>query len=86
MGVFIKVPLDEVQVPKSGMMVIENHWWLVDDDHVLGFKLYGMKSKERPSPQCSTQKSIIDIALKRKPNQEAVFLPIAYWWQHECDC
>lgn len=86
MGAFIMVSLDEVQEPKAGMMVIKDHWWLVEDGHVLGFKLYGLKSKDRPSPQCNTQKSIIDIALKRKPNQEAVFLPVAYWWPHECDC
>lgn len=86
MGAFIRVSLDEVQEPKNGRMVIKDHWWLVEDGHVLGFKLYGLKSKDRPSPQCNTQKSIIDIALKRKPNQEAVFLPVAYWWPHKCDC
>lgn len=85
MGVYIRVSLDEVQEPKAGMIVIKNHWWLVDDGNVLGYKLYGLKSKDRPTPQCNKQKAIIDRALKRKPNQDAVFLPIAYWWPYSCD-
>lgn len=82
MGAYIRVPLDEVQEAKAGMIVIKDHWWLVDDGSVLGYKLYGLKSKGRPTPQCNKQKSIIDRALKRNPNQYAVFLPIAYWWPY----
>lgn len=48
MGAYIKVSLDEVQEPKAGMVVIKDHWWLVEDDCVLGFKLYGLKGKGRP--------------------------------------
>ena len=34
MGAYIKVSLDEVQEPKAGMVVIKDHWWLVEDDGV----------------------------------------------------
>ena len=86
MGAYIKVSLDEVQEPKAGMVVIKDHWWLVEDDCVLGFKLYGLKGKGRPTPQCNKDKRIVDMALKRKPNQESVLIPVAYLWRHDCDC
>lgn len=84
MGAYIYVSVDEVQEPKGGMMVIKDHWWLVENGNVLGYKLYGLNSKDRPTPQCNSDKRIIDISLKRKPEQEAVFLPIAYWWPNSC--
>lgn len=86
MGGYIHVSIDEVQEPKGGMMVIKDHWWLVENGNVLGYKLYGLNSKDRPTPQCNKDKRIIDMALKRKPEQEAIFLPIAYWWPNSCDC
>ena len=83
---FIRVPIDEVTKPKSGRMVIKDHWWVTENDCVLGFMLYGEKSKDRPAPQCNSDKRVVDMLLKKKPNQEAVFLPVAYWWPHACDC
>jgi hypothetical protein len=84
MGCFIKVSLDDVMTPKAGFICITDHWWVVDGDNVLGFKLYGEKSKERPSPQCNSQKSIVDMLLKKESykNMQAVYLPVAYWWPH----
>jgi hypothetical protein len=79
MGHFIKVPIEEVQIPKQGYRAMVGKWWLVEDGCVLGFKLYGEKSKERPAPQCNDQKAIIEMALKRKPNQSAVYLDCAFW-------
>ncbi len=86
MGAYIHVSVDTVQEPKAGMMVIKDHWWLVESGNVLGYKLYGLKSKDRPSPQCNKDKRIVDMALKRKQDQEVIFLPIAYWWPNSCDC
>ena len=83
---YLKVPLDDVQTPKHGMIAIKDHWWIVEDDCVLGFKLYGLKSKDRPTPQCNTNKRIVEMALKSNLNQDVVFLPVAYWWPHECGC
>lgn len=80
MGCYIKVSLDEVQEPKEGMVVIKDHFWLVEAGNVLGYKLYRANSKERPTPQCNKDKRIVDMALKRNPEQSTVFLPIAYWW------
>ena len=86
MGAYIQISIDAVQEPKSGMIVIKDHWWLADSGNVLGYKMHGLKSKERPSPQCNVQKSIVDRVLKCKPHQEAVFLPVAYWWPNSDDC
>ena len=81
MGAFIKVPVSEVQKPKQGFTVIKDHWWLVEDGCVLGFKLYGEKSKVRPSPQCNIQKEMLELVLKRHPSKAALFIPVVYWWK-----
>jgi len=80
MGCFIKVPLEEVQTYKNGFVCMTNKWWLVEDGCVLGYKIYGEKSKLRPSPQCNPDKRLIEMVLKRNPEQTAVFLDVAYWW------
>jgi hypothetical protein len=85
-SIFIRVPLEDVETPKAGWVVIKDHWWVVEDGCVLGFKLYGEKSKERPSPLCNTDARIVEMLIRKKPTQEAVFLPVAYWWPHKCDC
>ncbi len=82
---FIQVTIDDVTTPKNGHVVIKDHWWLTENGCVLGFKLYGEKSKERPTPQCNSDKRVIDILLKKRPMQSAIFLPVAFWWPHKCD-
>ena len=83
MGYYLRIPIDEVTQPKQGFVCITDCWWLVEDGCVLGFKLYGEKSKERPTPQCNDDRRIVDLALQRKPHQTAIFLPVAFWWPPE---
>lgn len=64
MGAYIQISIDEVQEPKAGMIVIKDHWWLVDNCKVLGYKPFGLKSKDRPTPQCNKQKAIKEMAKK----------------------
>jgi len=84
MGCFIKVPLEDALTPKAGFVCITDHWWVIEDNCLLGFKLYGEKSKERPSPQCNSQKSIVDMLLRKEryKNAQAIHLPVVYWWPH----
>ena len=78
---YIEVSLDELQTPKQGYQTITDSWWCVKDGHVLGFKLYGAGSKERPTPQCNKDKRVVDRVMgKMYPDHEAVHIPVAYWW------
>ena len=68
------------------MEVIADHYWAVKDGKALGFKLYGPGSKERPTPQCNSDKRVVDMVMgKMYPGYEAVFIPVAYWEPHRCD-
>lgn len=71
------IPLDEIVQPKSNATCIADHWWEVRDGCVLGFKLYGPKSKARMSPQCNSN----EYVAKRIAHvgSEVVFIPVAYW-------
>ena len=80
MSHYIKVPLERAQTPKQGYRVYLNKWWLVEDGCVLGFKLH---DRDHPTPQCNDNKAIIEVSLKRKPEQTAVFLAVAYWPSQE---
>ncbi len=76
---YIRIPIDEVQKPKDGMIVIKNHYWLVENGNVLGFEHTIYNHKSRITPQCNKNKIIVENALKRKPEQDVVFLEVAYW-------
>lgn len=81
-GEYIRVPIVDVQTPKEGFVCLLNRWWLVDNGHVLGYKLR-LRSKERPSPQCNHTKAIVEHVLAQAPAQEVQFLPVTYWWPQE---
>lgn len=74
---FIKISLEEVTTPKEGYECMVDRWWEVRDDCVLGYKLYGLKSKDRPSPQCNPNKKVTEQLIH--DGSKAIFLPVAYW-------
>ena len=77
---FVKVSLHDLQSPVHGKKVITDSWWSYKDGHVLGFKLYGPKSKEIPTPQCNkdeaTAKKLTSSLYK---DYDVIFVPVAYW-------
>lgn len=81
---FIRVSIEELTTPKSGHVVIADSWWASKDGHVLGFKLYGPGSKERPTPQCNSDRRVAEkVICALYPGYEAVHIPVAYWQPHK---
>ena len=80
----IEIPIEDVTTPKQGQMVIVNHWWVTRNNCVLGFKIYGKKSRVRPTPQCNTNKLITERLINRiYKDCDAIFLPVAYWENYD---
>jgi len=78
-GEYIRVPLGDVQVPHEGFVCLLNRWWLVEDGFVLGYRLRP-GSKERLSPQCNSDRAVVESVLAKSVAHRAVFIPVAYWW------
>lgn len=73
---FLRVPLEVLTTPREGALCYLNRYWLVTDaDEALFYKHY-------TSPQCNTDKSIVERRLKR-PGTKVVFVPVAYI-RHNC--
>jgi hypothetical protein len=87
MGCFIKIPIDDVTIPKSGKVCITDSWWVVsEDDCIFGYKIYGEKSKDIPSPICNKNKSLIEMLMRQNNFSTSIakFFPVVYWWQQKC--
>lgn len=82
---FIKVPLEELTNPQCNHRaeVIADSWWVCKDGHVLGFKLYGPNSRERPTPQCNRDQRVVEkVILSMYEGYKAIYVPVAYWPAH----
>jgi hypothetical protein len=75
---FLLVPLAKLTSPRSGRC-IANHWWAVTDDgHALFYK-WSRRSVSGSSPQCNTDKRIVEHIMQHHPfNVHAEFIPAAY--------
>lgn len=80
---FVKYPIEDMLIPKTGARVICNSWWEVIDGCFLGWKGYGPKSKFPASPQCNTNKNIVDKV--KHPECEAVYYPSVFWFEDDYD-
>ena len=77
---FVKVSLWDLETPSNSQKVLTDKWWVHKDGHVLGFKLYGPRSKDDPSPQCNDNKDVAErLTQKLYPGYDVIFVPVAYW-------
>ena len=75
---YIRVSLADLQTPKDGYICMMDRWWVVEDGHALGYKLF---ANDRPSPQCNHDKRVVEHVLQRRPEvQKVQFVPVAYWY------
>lgn len=67
----------DVTIPKSGLVVYSNSYWLCEDGDPQKALFYGL------SPQCNRNERIVNRVLRnnklyKDKNLEVVFIPIAY--------
>lgn len=73
---FIEYPMSELmEIPKSGGIyeLIKNHYWVVNDAGNVFF--FG---KSNQSPQCNTNKHMVERWLSKFENSSALFIENAW--------
>jgi hypothetical protein len=74
---YIRMKVSDLTTPQAGRSVMLDHWWLVtDDDEVLFYK-------HITSPQCNTNRSIVERLGTKEIKTTPRYIPIAYL-PHNC--
>lgn len=79
-GRIFHVPLSVATEPVEGHVYV-NRWWSVHPEKGVAFYCRERPSyvrTEEPSPQCNTDKSVVEHVQKHYPGHEAIFLPVVY--------
>lgn len=85
MSEYFHIPLDELTKPKGGQCyVIVDHWWTVDPDK--GALIFKMNKRHEGSPQCNSDKRIVDRMLESRGRDGyvAMQIPLAFM-PHKCE-
>ena len=73
-----RVPIAEIMAPKPGRIVYQESYWIVTPEReVLFFH------KGHNSPQCNTNKEIVESWLPRFPGCTMEYMPMFYL-EHNC--
>lgn len=85
MSQYSHIPLAELTTPKGGThQIYIDYWWTVDPE--LGALIFKLNKRHEGSPQCNSNKLIVERRLKERPHDryEAIQIPVAYM-PHRCD-
>ena len=72
--------VDELITPKHDLTVIKDCYWLVKDNHVMGYDAYCKFKNTDGAPQCNRDENIATLIRDRMYKDcDVVFIPLAYW-------
>ena len=78
---FNHVPIAEITTPSGGRIVYPESWWVVTPEREV---LFYTKHKDHVSPQCNTNRQIVDGWIENFPNCTVERLPLVYL-KHNCN-